>query len=80
MSNTPVKSRAIVSDRVVAHFAQLLAFFAAIAVLPLTLVATVKFASSPFDVFSGVVLGGILASALIIIGLVTPSAISATHR
>jgi hypothetical protein len=77
MSSTTTESRPFVSDRIVVRFAQVLAFVAAIAIFPMSLLATIKFASSPFEVFIGVVLGGILASAMVIIGMVTPSAIDA---
>jgi hypothetical protein len=43
----------------------------------MSLLATMRFASSPFEVFVGVVLGGILACAMVIIGMVTPLAIGA---
>jgi hypothetical protein len=75
MSSTTTESRPFVSDRIVVRFAQLLAFLAAIAIFPMSLFATIKFASSPFEVFIGVVLGGILASAMVIIGMVAPLAI-----
>ncbi len=76
MSNATNDSRAIVTDRTVARCAQLLAFVAAITIFPMSLFATIKFATSPFEVFIGVVLGGILASAMVIIGMVTPSAMT----
>lgn len=75
MSGTTTESRSVVSDRVFIRFAQILTFVAAMTVFPMTLFATIKFATSPFEVFIGVVLGGILACAIVIIGLVTPSAI-----
>jgi hypothetical protein len=74
MSGATTESRSVVSDRVVVRFAQILTFAAAMAIFPLALFATIKFATSPFEVFIGVVLGGILACAIVIIGLVTPSA------
>lgn len=75
MSSTTTKSRPFVSDRSVVRFAQLLAFAAAVAIFPMCLFATTKFASSPYEVFIGMVLSGILASAMVIIGMVMPSAI-----
>ncbi len=77
MSNTTTVSRPFVSDRSVVRLVQLLAFVAAIAIFPMSLLATMRFASSPFEVFVGVVLGGILACAMVIIGMVTPLAIGA---
>ncbi len=74
MSTATTDSRGIVTDRTVARFVQNLAFAVAITIFPMSLVATIKFAASPFEVFIGVVLGGILASAMVIIGMVTPSA------
>lgn len=74
MSSTTIESRPVVSDRFVVRLTQLLAFVAAVVVFPMSLLATIKFASSPFEVFSGVVLGGILTSAMVIIGMVMPSA------
>jgi hypothetical protein len=38
-----------------------------------------KYAASPFEIFVGVLLGGILACAMVIIGMLTPLAID-THR
>ena len=75
MSSSTTEARSFVSDRIVVRFAQILAFIAAIAIFPVSLFATVKFASSPFEVFIGVVLGGILSSALVIIGMLSPLAI-----
>ena len=75
MSNATTDTHAITTNRTVVCFAQLIAFVAAIAIFPMSLFATIKFASSPFEVFVGVVLAGILASAMVIIGLVTPSAV-----
>ncbi|WP_145302487.1 hypothetical protein [Crateriforma conspicua] len=75
MSSTTTESRPFVPDRIVVSLAQLLAFVAAVAIFPMSLLATIRFASSPFEVFIGVVLGGVLASVMVIIGMVTPSAI-----
>ncbi|WP_146440943.1 hypothetical protein [Crateriforma conspicua] len=75
MSSTTTESRPFVSDRTVVRLAQFLAFVAAVAIFPMSLLATINFASSPFEVFVGVVLGGVLASVMVVIGMVTPSAI-----
>lgn len=79
MSNTRTVSRPFVSDRFVIRFVQISAFLAAFAIFPMSLLATVKYATSPFEIFIGVVLGGILACAMVIIGMLTPLAIE-THR
>ena len=80
MPGTTTESRPFVSDGIVVRIAQLLAFVAAVVIFPMSLLATMKFASSPFEVFIGVVLGGVLASAMVIIGLLTPSAIDTRRR
>jgi Ca2+/Na+ antiporter len=71
---------AIVSNQALGRFAQYLSFIAAIVLFPMCLVATTKFASSPFEVFIGVVMGGILAIAMIVMGLVIPFATSPSPR
>ena len=75
MASTTTNSREFLSDRIVVRIAQVLAFVAAVAIFPMSLLATIKFATSPFEVFVGVVLGGILACAMVIIGMVAPIAI-----
>jgi len=79
MSSTGTETRTMVSDRFVIRLVQLLAFLAALASFPLSLSATMKYATSPFEIFIGVLLGGILACAMVIIGMLTPLAID-THR
>ena len=80
MSTATTKPRVIVSDRTVARFLQLFAYASAIIIFPMSLVATTKFAASPFEVFTGVVLGGILAAAIVIIGMLVPSAMLSRSR
>lgn len=77
MSSTTTACRPLVSAPSVARLAQLFAFIAVVAIFPMSLLATIIFAYSPFEVFVGVVLGVILAFAIIIIGIFTPSAIEA---
>jgi len=57
MASTTTNSREFLSDRIVVRIAQVLAFVAAVAIFPMSLLATIKFATSPFEVFVGVVLG-----------------------
>ena len=64
----------IASDRTVARLMQFFAFAVAGVIFPMCVVATTKFATSPFEVFVGLVLGGILAVAIVIMGMLVPSA------
>ena len=76
MSTATSKPReATVFDSTVVRFSQFLAVAAAFAILPMCVVATTKFATTPFEVFLGLVLSCILSIALIILGLVIPSAV-----
>jgi uncharacterized membrane protein len=76
MSSTRTVTRPLVSDRLVVQIVQLLAFVAAVAIFPMSLLATVKYATSPFEILVGVMLGGILASLMVIIGMLTPAVIT----
>lgn len=80
MSTATTKPPEIVSERTVTRFAQFVAFAGAIIIFPMSLVATTRFAASPFEVFTGVVLGGILAAAIVIIGMLVPSAMLSRSR
>ncbi len=74
MSTTTTQPRMVIaSDRTVARLMQFLAFAAAGVIFPMCVVATTKFATSPFEVFVGLVLGGILAVSIVIIAMLVPS-------
>ena len=64
----------IASDRTVARLTQFLAFAGAGVIFPMCVVATTKIATFPFEVFVGLLLGGILAVAIVIMGMLVPSA------
>ncbi len=77
MSAASTQSKStVVSDRVVARFTQGATLVAAIALFPMCIFAAIKFASSPFEIFAGVVMGGTLSVAMVVMGLVIPIAIS----
>ena len=81
MSNaTPKPRSSIASEHTVARVGQFLAFAGAMAVLPMGTLATVKYATSPFEVFAGLVMSGILATAMVIMGLLIPVAIWPERR
>lgn len=63
-----------VSDPAVARTAQGAAFVAAIVIFPLCLMTAARLGTSPFEIFAGVMLGGILSIALVVLGMVIPLA------
>jgi hypothetical protein len=73
MSTTSAQNtKQLLPDRVVIRSVQLLTFIAAAIIFPVCIVAATKFASSPFEIFAGVVMGGILSISLVILGLLLP--------
>ena len=62
----------LASDAAVATIGQLACFAAAPAVMILSLLGTVKFAATPFEVFLGVIGSSGLALLLVILGLLLP--------
>lgn len=79
MSTTSVQNtKQLLPDRVVIRSVQFLTFIAAATIFPACIAAATKFASTPFEIFAGVVMGGILSVSLVILGLLLPISTATT--
>lgn len=73
MSTTSAQhTKQIMPDRAVIRFVQFLTFIGAGTIFPACIAAATKFATSPFEIFAGIVMGGILSISMVILGLLLP--------
>lgn len=75
-NNLNLRSNRNISDAVVARTAQFGAFGAAVVAFPCCLLTAAKMGTAPYEIFLGVILGGILSIALVVLGMIIPLAMT----
>lgn len=72
-----IATKRLASDAIVANMASLACFATAIILLVLVLATVVKLATTPFEIFEGLLLGAICSTLFVLMGMVLPLTVKA---